>query len=271
VRAWYLPCKHAAGWLLAFGAAAAASPLLLVMAGLAKLTSPGPAFYTQVRLGRGGKAFRMYKIRTMTHNCEVRSGPVWARASDSRVTPIGQFLRDTHLDELPQLWNVLRGQMSLIGPRPERPELVAMIETQLPGYRNRLLVRPGLTGLAQVQLPADSDLRSVRQKLAYDLFYVRRIGPVLDLRIAIATAVQLTGLCLATSGKVLVSGCRKTVERDLEAAEAAEALLRRPVSELAVGLESAAAADAATQARPGRLGRLADDRLADEPAPRLEA
>jgi len=153
-----------------------------------RLTSAGPAFYFQTRLGRGGRHYRICKLRTMRHECEARTGAVWSVPGDVRVTPIGRVLRDTHLDELPQLLNVLRGQMALIGPRPERPEIVCRIEREVPDYRQRLRVRPGVTGLAQMRVPADVDVAGVRRKLAHDLYYIRRMSFVLDLRIAAATA-----------------------------------------------------------------------------------
>jgi lipopolysaccharide/colanic/teichoic acid biosynthesis glycosyltransferase len=178
-------------------------PLILVMIALVKLTSRGPAFYAQVRSGRGGRPFRLYKIRTMLPDCEARTGPQWPSPGDPRVTPLGRFLRRTHLDELPQLWNVLRGEMSLIGPRPERPEFVVELEKVVPRYRDRLLVRPGITGLAQVQLPADTDVESVRRKVACDLYYLRHLGLGLDLRILVATAFGLTGVPFAVSRALL--------------------------------------------------------------------
>src|SRR5207249_2271789 len=163
---------------------------MLLGAVLVKLTSPGPILYSQTRLGRHGRSYTIYKIRSMSHNCEKQSGPRWSTAGDSRVTPIGRLLRRTHVDELPQLWNVLRGEMSLIGPRPERPEFVPQLERALPQYRQRLLVRPGVTGLAQVQLPPDSDLASVRRKLAYDLYYVHGCNFCLDVQLLLATVLH---------------------------------------------------------------------------------
>jgi lipopolysaccharide/colanic/teichoic acid biosynthesis glycosyltransferase len=168
-------------------------PLVLLSMALVRLTSRGPALYKQVRMGHHGRLFLIYKIRTMTHDCERETGPRWSPPSDPRVTRVGRFLRATHLDELPQLWNVLRGEMSLVGPRPERPEFVANLERVLPDYRDRMRVRPGVTGLAQVQLPPDTSVESVRRKLACDLRYVRRNGPLLDLRIVLATVLKLTG------------------------------------------------------------------------------
>jgi lipopolysaccharide/colanic/teichoic acid biosynthesis glycosyltransferase len=171
-----------------------ALPVLAVAAALVKLTSCGPAVYTQVRVGRNGRPFVLYKLRSMTHNCEATSGIVWSTKADARVTCVGRILRKTHIDELPQLFNILCGEMSLVGPRPERPELVTELEPHLSGYRDRLDANPGLTGLAQVQLPPDSDLESVRRKLALDRLYVHRQSLWLDLRLVVATAVGVLGV-----------------------------------------------------------------------------
>ena len=114
----------------------------------------------------------------MYHDCERLTGARWSTPGDNRVTWIGKILRATHIDELPQLFNILRGEMSLVGPRPERPEIVVGLELAIPCYRDRLQVRPGVTGLAQVQLPPDTDLESVRRKVAYDLYYIERLQPV---------------------------------------------------------------------------------------------
>src|SRR5262249_46262461 len=136
----------------------------------------------------------IYKIRSMYQNAESDGGARWCKLGDPRITPVGRVLRKTHIDELPQLWNVLRGEMSLVGPRPERPEFVPQLEQAIPRYRARLRVRTGLTGLAQVQLPPDSDLASVRRKLAYDLYYVERGGLWLDVRLLFCTAFHLLNL-----------------------------------------------------------------------------
>ena len=184
---WYEPIKGALDLLGGSLLLIATSPLILFGALLVKLTSRGPAFYTQTRLGRHGKLFTIYKLRTMSHNCEKASGVRWSTKGDPRVTGVGRFLRATKIDELPQFWNVIMGDMSLIGPRPERPEFLPQLEEALPFYRCRLMVRPGLTGLAQVQLPPDSDLASVRRKLAHDLHYVRDHEFFMDLQILVAT------------------------------------------------------------------------------------
>jgi lipopolysaccharide/colanic/teichoic acid biosynthesis glycosyltransferase len=182
--------------------------LALPVLGLAvlavKLTSRGPAVYTQTRLGRFGRPFLIYKIRSMAHDCEKRSGVKWSSGrSDPRVTPVGRILRKTHIDELPQLFNILRAQMSLVGPRPERPEFVSTLEAALPRYRDRLAVRPGLTGLAQVQLPPDADIESVRRKLRYDLHYVAMGGLFTDVRLLVATAFHVAGLPFSVSRTLL--------------------------------------------------------------------
>lgn len=178
-------------------------PILLFLMVLVRLTSRGPALYMQTRLGLDGREFTIFKLRTMTHGCEQATGPCWATARDPRVTPLGRFLRRCHLDELPQLWNVLRGEMSLVGPRPERPEFVVQLERVIPAYRERLRVRPGITGLAQIQLPPDEDVEGVWRKVAYDVYYVHRLGLRLDFRILIGTALKICGFTFDTIRRVL--------------------------------------------------------------------
>lgn len=180
-----------------------ALPVIGVLALLVRLTSSGPAIYRQRRLGLRGSEFVLYKIRTMRHNAEAHTGPVWCAANDRRVTPIGRFLRWSHLDELPQLYNVARGEMCLVGPRPERPEIANRLEARVPLYGRRLAVLPGITGLAQVRLPADSDVQSVRRKLALDLAYIRHGSLGLDLRILAATALKVVGCPAAIRQRLL--------------------------------------------------------------------
>ena len=205
------------------------APLVLLAGLLIKLTSRGPAIYTQTRVGLRGRPFTIYKLRTMIHNCESLTGPRWAMPDDPRITRLGYFLRVSHLDELPQLLNVLRGDMSLVGPRPERPEFVEELERALPAYRGRLEVRPGVTGLAQVQLPADTDLESVRRKLAHDLFYVRAGGLWLDVRIVLCTACRMVGIPFRMSGWVLRIPRHETIQEAMRplVGEAAPARLRK--------------------------------------------
>jgi lipopolysaccharide/colanic/teichoic acid biosynthesis glycosyltransferase len=198
-----LPVKRALDFVLAAIILLLTSPLIFLAGLLMKLTSRGPMFYSQVRLGRNGRPFTIWKIRTMRYNCEKTSGARWCTPGDSRITPVGRLLRKTHIDELPQLWNVLTGAMSLIGPRPERPEFVPQLEQLIPFYRERMLVRPGLSGLAQIQLHPDTDLLSVRRKLACDLFYVQQLGFWLDLRLMLATALYLVKIPFAVSRSLL--------------------------------------------------------------------
>jgi lipopolysaccharide/colanic/teichoic acid biosynthesis glycosyltransferase len=163
-------------------------PVLCVAALLVKLSSHGPAFYRQTRLGKNGRLFTLLKLRTMVDNAEAQTGPVWSIGDDPRITSLGRLLRKTHIDEFPQLLNVLRGHMSLVGPRPERPEIVATLESQIPFYRERLKVHPGITGLAQLRLLPDAGLDCVRRKLVHDLYYVQCVSPWLDFRLLIVTA-----------------------------------------------------------------------------------
>ncbi|UCD37890.1 MAG: sugar transferase [Fidelibacterota bacterium] len=163
------------------------APLMLVIAILVRLTSPGPAIFTQERLGCRGKRFTIHKFRTMVEDAEQRTGPVWAQADDPRITLFGRLLRRVRLDELPQLWNVLKGDMSLVGPRPERPHFVEWLVDEFPYYYRRLLVRPGITGWAQVRGNYDSSIEDVRRKLKDDFFYIENLSIRLDLKILLMT------------------------------------------------------------------------------------
>ena len=161
-------------------------PLMLLTVVLIRLDSPGPALYRQERVGLYGRPFTVLKFRSMRTDAEAR-GPVWAAQRDPRVTRIGSFIRLTRIDELPQLINVLRGEMSFIGPRPERPHFVEQLERALPFYRDRALVKPGLTGWAQVNHPYGASVEDARAKLSYDLYYVKHRSLLLDLLILVAT------------------------------------------------------------------------------------
>jgi lipopolysaccharide/colanic/teichoic acid biosynthesis glycosyltransferase len=180
-----------------------AAPVLLLAAAAVKLTSAGPAFYSQVRVGANGRRFVLWKLRSMRHNCEAASGIRWATRRDPRVTPVGRFLRASHIDELPQLFNVLRGEMSLVGPRPERPEITAGLAAVVPRYDDRHRVKPGVTGLAQILLPPDTDLDSVRRKVATDLRYVSGFGPWMELRVLVGTALHLVKVPGPTVARLL--------------------------------------------------------------------
>jgi len=181
------------------------APLMLVIAALVKLTSPGPIFFLQPRIGQdrraveepggtedprrrfdlGGKPFRIYKFRTMRADLSLRN--VWAQRDDPRITPIGRVLRATRLDELPQLFNVLRGEMNVVGPRPEQPRIFLDLLDQIDGYRERQKVPPGITGWAQINCAYDQCVDDVRRKLAHDLEYIRRRSVAEDVRIMVRT------------------------------------------------------------------------------------
>jgi sugar transferase (PEP-CTERM system associated) len=164
-----------------------AAPLLLIVTALVKATSRGPALYHQERVGLGGHVFTVHKFRTMQQDAEAATGPMWSRPNDSRITPAGRFLRRTRLDELPQLWNVLRGEMSFVGPRPERPSFVEQLTTGIPFYGQRHVVKPGLTGWAQVRYSYGASVEDAIEKLQYDLYYIKNLSIALDLVIIIDT------------------------------------------------------------------------------------
>jgi sugar transferase (PEP-CTERM system associated) len=165
-----------------------ALPVMALVALAIRLTSSGPVLYHQKRVGQHGRIFVLHKFRSMKVDAEAATGPVWAsKAGDSRVIPIGRFLRRSRLDELPQLWNVLIGDMSFVGPRPERPEFVAELTRQIPYYGQRHVVRPGLTGWAQVRYTYGASVEDALQKLQYDLFYIKNLSLALDLFIILDT------------------------------------------------------------------------------------
>ena len=163
------------------------SPMMLLIAGLVRVTSKGAAFYHQERVGQHGRLFTVHKFRSMKDDAERETGAVWAASRDARVTTLGQFLRRTRLDELPQLWNVLRGDMSLVGPRPERPEFVAKLVETIPYYGLRHSVRPGLTGWAQIRYTYGASVEDALEKLQYDLFYIKHLTVAFDIVILFST------------------------------------------------------------------------------------
>ncbi len=162
------------------------SPIMLLAALAVRFESPGPVIYSQRRVGLFGKTFTVFKFRSMRNDAE-KNGAVWAMKSDPRVTKVGKFIRKTRIDELPQLWNVLKGEMSLIGPRPERPEFVEELEKEIPFYSLRHAVKPGVTGWAQVCYPYGSSVDDSRRKLEYDLYYAKNMSLLLDIKIVLKT------------------------------------------------------------------------------------
>ena len=182
----YDPLKRAAEFVGALAIGIILLPFEIVIALLVALTSRGPIIYKQVRVGEKGKEFTLYKFRSMRMDAE-KSGAQWAQKKDARTTPIGGILRASHLDELPQLWNIIRGDLSFVGPRPERPEFVAKLEARIPYYEARLFIKPGVTGWAQIHHRADLTDEDVAQKLQYDIYYLKNRSPILDWTIVLKT------------------------------------------------------------------------------------
>jgi exopolysaccharide biosynthesis polyprenyl glycosylphosphotransferase len=158
----------------------AATPIMLLTALAVRLTSAGPVLYRQVRVGLDGRPFTLYKFRSMRADAEAETGAVWASKDDPRVTPFGRIIRKLRIDEIPQLFNVLKGEMSVVGPRPERPEMVQSLSEKIPYYRHRHCVRPGITGWAQVNYKYGDTLEDVIRKLEYDLYYIKHMSLSLD-------------------------------------------------------------------------------------------
>jgi lipopolysaccharide/colanic/teichoic acid biosynthesis glycosyltransferase len=170
------------------------APILLFAAFLIKLTSRGPVIYKQLRVGERSKIFKIYKLRTMIMDAEKGTGAIWAKENDPRITSIGRVLRKTRIDEIPQFINVIKGEMSIVGPRPERPEMVRDFKKLIGDYEKRLTVKPGITGIAQIYHKYDESLVDVRKKLKYDLLYSKKMSPATDFAILAQTClVVLTG------------------------------------------------------------------------------
>lgn len=184
---WEQSTKRLVDILVALVVLVVGLPVWLLLGLIIRLTSAGPAIYRQRRVGRRGRHFTMYKFRTMRQDAELHTGPVWAVENDPRYTPIGRWLRKSRLDEIPQFWNVLRGEMSLVGPRPERPYFVEKLAEDIPLYNRRHRVKPGITGWAQVKWHYDASLDDVRQKVKYDLFYIENMSLRMDFKILFRT------------------------------------------------------------------------------------
>jgi sugar transferase (PEP-CTERM system associated) len=185
--AWLAAAKRVLDLVAATIGLALAAPLMALVAAVVRLTSAGPALYHQERVGRHGRSFTVHKFRSMRLDAEATTGAVWASSDDPRITPVGRFLRRTRLDELPQLWNVMKGDMSFVGPRPERPEFVRQLTEKIPFYGQRHVVRPGLTGWAQVRYTYGASVEDALMKLQYDLYYIKNLSLALDLYIIFST------------------------------------------------------------------------------------
>ena len=166
-------------WLVALIGALLSLPLVIITTILIKLDSRGPVFYKQERVGKNGRTFTLAKFRSMKVDAE-QDGPVWASKGDARTTRVGRIIRKVRIDEMPQFWNILKGEMSFVGPRPERPHFVAQLAKEIPYYEQRHLIAPGLTGWAQIKYPYGASMEDTRQKLQYDLFYIKNQGLILD-------------------------------------------------------------------------------------------
>jgi exopolysaccharide biosynthesis polyprenyl glycosylphosphotransferase len=182
-----LRLKRAFDVVVSVGALVVTAPIMAVTAVLVALGSPGPILHRQERLGRVGAAFTILKFRTMAADAESQTGPVWAAENDPRVTRVGWWLRRFHIDEIPQFFNVLRGEMSLIGPRPERDVFVKRLEEEIPFYAERLMVQPGITGWAQVMQSYAASTADARQKLQADLYYIKHMSFLTDMHIILKT------------------------------------------------------------------------------------
>ncbi|MDP2654446.1 MAG: exopolysaccharide biosynthesis polyprenyl glycosylphosphotransferase [Candidatus Omnitrophota bacterium] len=194
VRRIYLVAKRGMDIAISITALILLSPLFLLAAILIKCTSRGPVLYTQTRVGKEGRLFEIYKFRTMRVDAEKHTGAVWASKNDSRLIPSGKFLRLTRIDEIPQFFNVLRGEMSFVGPRPERPMFVEKLRKEISDYEKRLAVKPGITGMAQVWHKYDETVADVRKKIKYDILYIKRLSLWTDFVIFLRTfRVVLTG------------------------------------------------------------------------------
>ncbi len=190
-RRYFEAAKEVVDVILGFIALILCLPVLCLSAIIIKLSSKGPVFYTQDRVGKGGKLFKIYKLRTMYVDAESATGAVWARRGDPRIVPVCRWMRRSHVDELPQLINVIRGDMSLVGPRPERPEILAELEKTFPDVKKRQSVRPGITGLAQIRNGYDTSMAAFRRKLEADLEYIERRKWSTELRILAGTLRKL--------------------------------------------------------------------------------
>lgn len=170
------------------------APFWFIVALLIRLTSPGPIIFAQERIGQNGKPFTMIKFRSMYEDAEKRTGPKWATEDDPRITPLGRILRKTRLDEIPQFLNVLKGEMSLVGPRPERAFFIEQLKEEIPWYIQRIKMKPGITGWAQVKHKYDATIEDVKQKVLYDLYYFENMSLILDIKILVRTIlVVFTG------------------------------------------------------------------------------
>jgi lipopolysaccharide/colanic/teichoic acid biosynthesis glycosyltransferase len=207
----YYRFKKYVDFVFVFFIAMILAPLILFFVFLVAITSRGPIFYSQIRCGKNGKPFKMYKIRSMVVDAEA-GGVIWSQDNDQRVTSVGRIMRKLHIDELVQLYNVLRGDMALVGPRPERPEFVEVLKEQVPCYEYRMLVLPGMSGFAQLNYSADTGLEDVYRKLILDLEYIEDASFCLDMRMLAGTFFQFLCTKFSKSFPLKVFGVYRNAE-----------------------------------------------------------
>jgi lipopolysaccharide/colanic/teichoic acid biosynthesis glycosyltransferase len=207
----YYRIKKYVDFMLVFFIAVILAPLILFFMLLVFLTSRGPIFYSQIRCGKNGKPFKMYKIRSMIIDAE-KNGVTWSHEDDQRVTAVGRVMRKLHIDELVQLYNVLRGEMALAGPRPERPEFVEVLKKQVPCYEYRMLVLPGMSGFAQLNYASDTGLEDVHRKLILDMEYIEDASFCLDMRMLAGTFLQFLCTKFSKSFPLKLLGVYRTAE-----------------------------------------------------------
>jgi len=184
---WMLFAKRVIDLLGSAAGLVVTAPLSLVTAIAVKLDSPGPVFYSQERVGQNEQTFKVYKFRSMFQNAETETGPVWAKGDDPRITRVGKLIRKLRIDEIPQMFNVLKGEMSFVGPRPERPFFVSRLKQKIPYYHLRFTVKPGITGWAQISFPYAGSDDDALEKLQFDLYYIKNVSPLFDLQIIFET------------------------------------------------------------------------------------
>ena len=221
-------------------------PVIVVLWLLVKLTSSGPGFYRQTRLGLNKQEFQLFKFRSMINDAEVNGQAIWANGADNRVTRLGKVLRKFHLDEIPQLINVARGEMALVGPRPERPCICNSLQQRIDGYYDRVLVKPGISGLSQINLESDLTLEDVIRKQTLDLHYINETSFWFEFRIMIATALRFFGIKGETTMK-LMRLCRRSLVEEQGTKTSEKPSLNWEVS---TQLSLLASIDLATKATP---------------------
>lgn len=265
----YLARKRVAVKVIGTILAILLAPILLVLIGLVRLASPGPGLYRQKRVGLNGSEFTIYKLRSMRRDAESMTGPTWASEQDARITLFGRLLRYTHLDELPQIINVARGEMDFVGPRPERPEFVTPLLRQVDHYEHRLLSLPGITGIAQVNLPPDTTIDCVRKKVAADCHYIQTASLWLDMRLIAATILRVIGIRYHHGAKLLGVGLPSSSLATFTTIAASQADTNEELFDKPTPIPEPVLLYSTAHTANGNLHKEVSDGLLAEPARRL--